>query len=106
MKTYYTIEITSTAKSRGRNSKEYHIFDRQTEHFTTLEAVELRLKEKYGNCKRQKIFRDLKKGLEEPLHIGWVYCFNNDDISHVPVQKWHQQDWVEVWKNEATVVIT
>lgn len=105
MKTYYTIEITSTAKGRGRNSDEYQIFDRQTEHFSTLEAVKLRLKEKYGDCKRQKIYRDSNNPHTSPKHVGWVYCFNNDDISHIPVQKWHQQDWVEIWANKATIVI-
>ena len=103
MKTYYTIEITSTAKSCGCNSEPYRVFDRQTEHFTNLEAVKQRLGEKYGNCKREKIFRD-DNG--KAVQVGWVYCFNNDDISHVPVDKWHQQDWVEVWKNEATSIIT
>ncbi|KKN00789.1 hypothetical protein LCGC14_1134140 [marine sediment metagenome] len=102
MKTYYTIEITSTGRSLGCSSEKYQIFDRQTNHFTTLEAVKLHLENKYGNYERQKIFRDTSKGAE---HIGWVYCFNNDDISHTPVDKWHQRDYVEVWKNEATPVI-
>jgi len=102
MKTYYTIEISSTGKKRGRNSEEYQVFDRQTEHFTTLEAVKQRLIEKYRDCKREKIYRDING---EAVQIGWIYCFNNADMSHVPVQKWHQQDWVEVWKNEATSII-
>jgi len=89
----YKIQITKTSKLYG--SKEgYRIFDSEILTCENLSNMRQMLKEKYGNCKREKCFRDRKNG--GSFQSGWIYCFNNDDISHVPVEKWRQKDWVEV----------
>ena len=103
MKTYYKVETVSTGKNRGRSDEEYQTFDTKTDHFTCLEAAKQHLKVKYGNCKREKLFRDNPNN--EPYQSGWIYCFNNSDMSHRPVDKWHQQDWVEVFRCESTIVL-
>lgn len=103
MKTNYVeVHITCTGKSRGRNDEEYSTFDRETKQFATIEAAKQYLKEKYGNCKRVPMYIDTAGAAEQ---LGWIYCFNNNDISHVPVEKWHQQDWVEIRKISSIAVV-
>ncbi len=101
MKTYYDVSITKTGKTYGHG--EYNIFDQHTETLATLKEAMDYLKEKYGNCKRVKLYRDDPSS--EPYQSGWIYCFNNSDMSHSPVEKWHQQDWVEVNQVESTIVL-
>ncbi|MCJ7828735.1 MAG: hypothetical protein MUP81_03220 [Dehalococcoidia bacterium] len=102
MRTYYEVQIIATGK--GYAAKEgYRQFNAEQHAFGELsEAVDF-VKNKYGNCKRVPMFRDNPN--KEPYQCGWIYCFNNDDISHVPVEKWRQQDWVEIRRCEDEVLL-
>ncbi len=99
---YYKVSITMTGRSYKADD-EYRTFDQQSKCFQTLEEAQSYVAEKYGNCKRVKIYRDQTNG--EALHIGWIYCFNNNDISHVPVDKWRQQDLVEITQVVETPIV-
>ena len=98
----YHIHIVCTAKSRGKNQEDYHIFEREDHNFKTEDEAKQFICDKYGKCKRDKMYKDLSDG--EVLHIGYIYCFANDDISHSPVQKWWQQDWVTIEKVLSDIV--
>lgn len=97
---YYEVYITMTAKPMGRPKSEagysdgdYHVFARDTKKFKTLEEVKAWLKDHYGNSKRVKMYQDTEDGAQ---HTGYIYCFIGSDYSHSPVDKWYQQDWVEI----------
>ena len=88
------IEVHTIMTGKGYSPKDkYCIFGENTEHFNTLDEVQEYLKDQYGTCRRSKMYRD-KDGKSE--HIGYVFGFRNSDISHVPVDKWLQQDWVSI----------
>lgn len=94
---YYKATIVRTGKPMGNSSEGYSRFDDETKTFATLAELKSWLKEQYNSCKRQNMYRDgSDKG--EHYKVGYVYAFNNADWSHSPVEKWHQQDWVEVSK--------
>ncbi len=68
----------------------------------TIDDVREQLLELYGNCKRVPMYID---GINrEPEQIGWVYCFNNDETIRGELQKWRQQDWVQVMKLMGEVI--
>ena len=100
--TYYQVKVTCTGKGYGKDSK-YTIFDQLNKQFATLGEVRDYITETYGNCKRQKIHRDNPDG--QPYESGILFCFNNGDMSHLPVQKWRQQDWVEIIRTTETILI-
>ena len=83
------LKITMTGKSIGSKER-YSIFNQESKTFDTLEKAKQFLKDLYGKHKRVKMYQD-----PDAKHIGYIYCFNNADYSHVPIQSWHQQDWVE-----------
>lgn len=99
---YYRIKITQTGCSYNpRDPDGYRIFAQFDKDFTTLPEARAYIAEQYGNCRRVKMYRDGQDNSDPKLHggakhIGWIYCFNADDICHVPVQKWREQDWVEI----------
>jgi len=96
---YFQVSITRTSKNAGSKEprgKGWSTFDREEKKFTTLDEVKAFLKEEYGKCKREKIYRD---DSEAGHHVGYCYHFRNKDWSHNSPE-WYQQDWVEV--NEMT----
>ena len=91
----YQIKITMTGRSY-KTKDEYATFDTKDVNCRTFAEVKEYLDKEYGTCKRVKMFRDYVGEYPRTNHVGWIYCFNNSDISHSPVEKWRQQDWVEV----------
>jgi len=89
------VEIEKTGKGYGKNEG-YHMFDRETKTFKDMLEVKKFLKETYGKCKRVPSYVDTKDG--EVKKVGYVYCFKNADLSHYPVEKWLQQDWVSFFE--------
>ena len=88
------IQLVIVQTGKGYAPKEERrIFDKSIKSFPDMEAAKAYLSETYPKCKRQKMFADGKDG--KARHIGYIYSFHNSDISHVPVEKWIQQDWVE-----------
>ena len=88
------IELNITKASKKIASKEdYTHFDQLKKRFDNLKEAKKWLKETYGKCKKEKMYVDLKSGRSR--HIGYIYSFRNADMSHYPVSKWLQQDWVD-----------
>lgn len=83
--------ITKTGKSFNPKD-EYKIFDTEEKTFADLPSAKQFLNETYGKSKRRPMFCDTKEG--KPKHIGYVIGFKNADLSHSPVEKWLQQDWI------------
>ena len=90
---YYQIRTICTAKGLGNNQEHYQVFDTKAHDFRTIEGIAAFLKDEYGDCKCTKLYQDIDG---QSKQIGYVYCFNNDDVCHIPIVKWHQQDWVEI----------
>jgi hypothetical protein len=88
------IELHITMSGRSyRPDADHHIFGYDRKRFPDMHAAKAWLRQRYGTCKRQPMYRDRDNG--PPLHCGYVYHFNGADWSHSPVEKWRQQDWVE-----------
>src|SRR5574341_1492075 len=93
---YYKAHIVRTGRPMG-SGQSYSTFDSESKTFATLAELKDYLKESYGTCKRQNMYRD---GSDRGEHykVGYVYGFKNADYSHAPVEHWFQQDWVEISK--------
>lgn len=101
MTKYYEVQRTLTCKAVG--SKEgYYCYDRDVKQFANLAEVKAFLKETYGKCKREKSYRDGENG--EPIHTGYVYCYNTPKVSYDDTAK-HNQDWITVKEIKATTII-
>ena len=98
---YYEIITNETSKTPF-SKENYTCFNSFSESYKTLEDCKQVLKEKYGKCKKQKMFRDRKDG--ESYQSGWIYSFKNSDISH-DSKEWLQQDWVEIREVESKIVL-
>ena len=88
------VMVTTIKTGKGYGSKDgFNCFDDSREFFQDIAEARIMLKERYGTCKRSKMHIDTKAG--DTRHIGYIYHFHNADLSHAPVEKWYQQDWVE-----------
>ena len=90
------VHISMTGKGYHPSS-EWRRFADDTRTFPDMATAKAWLKEQYGKCKRVPMFRDTAEGTKR---IGYVYSFRADDISHVPVEKWLQQDWVSFYEGK------
>jgi len=84
------MQITITSKSYSPKDQ-YRIFHKEERSFPDMKAAKNWIKENYGKSKRSPMFIDTKDGVKK---VGYVIGFRNDDISHFPVEKWLQQDWI------------
>jgi hypothetical protein len=83
-RTYFEVSIAKSQRDIGSEEPFNHM-DYSTHIFHKIEEINEFLKNKYGDCEREEI---------EP---GWYsYVFENDDISHYPVERWEQEDQVRV----------
>lgn len=94
-----------TVGSKLPSGEGYSMFDDLRERFATVAEVKKWLAERYGNCKRQKMYRDSEN---KSFQAGYIYSFRNEDLSHARSddnKPWFQQDWVEVKEIDSTPVI-
>ena len=91
--------IRKTGKSYSPHAT-WQTFDDEIKTFSTIKEAHDWLLEEYKKCKRVQMYVDDKEG--KTHHIGYIYSFKNSDISHVPVEKWIQQDWIE-FRNVKTI---
>jgi hypothetical protein len=90
----YQIRIQETAKGFSPNDFWTKLSVPEHHSFSDLKEVKEYLKKKYGKCKRVPMYYDDKDG--KPIKCGYIYGFRNADLSHYPVVKWLQQDWVSI----------
>lgn len=87
------IQLLITETGKGYNPKDaYTVFNKQTKEFKDIPEAMQYIKDTYGKSKREKMYVDVKGGGSK--HVGYVIGFRNSDISHFPVEKWLQQDWI------------
>lgn len=87
------IQVYITSMGKSYNPKDsYCMFDEQLKNFHDMDEAKAWLSDTYGKSKRSKMFVDQA---DKSVHCGYIIGFRNADISHVPVQKWLQQDWIE-----------
>ncbi len=85
------LKVTMTGKGYHPSSEWQHLSSTDDHHsFPDMDAAKEWLKEQYGTCKRVPMYCD-----PDAKQVGYIYSFRASDISHVPVNKWIQQDWVE-----------
>ena len=88
MNSFYEIEITITGKAFGPKREPYQTFQTLTERVPNLKTARAYIKDRYGSCKRNKMYIEDVTG--NPHHIGYVYCFRDD------YERCFRQDWVTV----------
>ncbi len=92
MITYIEVTITQTASNRPADQK--RIFHTETIECESMADAWDKLTERYGKKPhaRRGVFVDKPDGSVE--RVGFLHSFWNADLSHWPVQRWHQTDWV------------
>lgn len=95
MNTFIEVKITRTGKSYSPKDN-YRIFDDETKRFNNITEAKTWLISEYGNCRRVAMYQDSKEGVT--YQSGYVYGFHNSDMSHSPVERWLQQDWVSIYE--------
>lgn len=87
------IQLNVTMTGKGYSPKDgFRCFDKRVFHFKDMGAAREYLKETYGKAKRSPMYLDTKEGTKK---VGYIFGFRNADLSHYPVEKWIQNDWVE-----------
>ena len=92
------LRITMTGKGYHPSSK-WERFADDTHNFDSITEAKAWLRDRYGTCKRVPMYMDSEEG-----KVGYIYSFRADDISHVPVQRWIQQDWVGFWETKPVIL--
>lgn len=94
---YYRVEVTSTGgESLSTEMKDRSIFNQEHKDFKTLAEARKYVAETYcriKGVKKSPMYRDVKGS---SVRSGWVFSFWNADYSHAPIEKWWQEDWVEI----------
>lgn len=85
--------ITKTSKSYSP-SDIYRVFHEDIKTFNSISDAKQWLKNEYGTCKRSKMYIDDDNN-GKTHHVGYIYHFRNEDVSHYENEKWLQQDWIE-----------
>lgn len=115
MTKFYTVEVKMTAKTVG-SREGFVTFDSYKKEFATIQQVKDHIHDVYGKCsKRQKIYVDEDvslavnegEGVTGAKHVGYVYTMGivEDANSRGGVNRWYQQDWVEIQEIKATTII-
>lgn len=99
---YFEVHVLMTGKAV--NSKDgFSIYHEEVEKFKFISEVKDFLKEKYGSCSREKMYRDDKNG--KSFHSGYIYKLGLQEPTERGEKKWYGQDWVEVREIQSTTII-
>ncbi len=93
------LQITMTSRPYGE-PQPYRIFAENSHCVADMAQAKIYLQERYGKCKRSKMYIDKKDS--DTVHCGYIFCFHAGGISHLPVERWLQQDWVTFYS--ATII--
>lgn len=86
------LKIVCTGKGYGKKDT-WEAFEFKTRVFPDIKNAIDWVNETYGKARRTPMYVDTKEGI--PKKIGYIIGFRNSDISHYPVVKWIQRDWIE-----------
>lgn len=92
--TYYKADITMTSKDIGPRKDPFRVFNHDVKTFESLESLKQWLHNTYGTHKRGVMKREKSDG--SFIKVGYVFHYVNCDFSHAPLEKWYQQDWIEL----------
>lgn len=90
------IQVIIDMTVKSYNPKDEHrIFDSETLTFADKAEAHKALAKRYGKAwkRRGKMYVEQSNG--EAVHCGYTVRFHNADLSHAPVEKWLQRDWIE-----------
>ncbi len=92
-----TFELVIDETGSSTPAKEKSVFNSIRKEFGTLDLLSAFLADRYGGAVPEggrRVYVDKKDGSSE--EIGFTHSYWNSDISHLPVNKWHQTDWISV----------
>lgn len=85
---YYEVGIIHTGSSDGERFSQFHD---EIKIFETAHEVTEWLKKEYDfEIQRTVMYH------ADNMPCGYVFAFENADLSHVPVERWQQKDWVNI----------
>ena len=88
------VQLHITMTGKGYNPRdEWSMLGTKRKNFIDIAGAREWIRENYGKSKRSSMYIDLPNG--DVKKIGYVIGFRNADISHYPIDKWLQQDWIE-----------
>ena len=88
------IELHIDETVKGYSAKErWSLMNQKVEYFPTLIEAKQWINKTYKKHRRHPIrFSNVENG--DIKKVGYIVGFHNDDISHYPVVKWLQRDWI------------
>jgi len=101
---FYKVVINQTARGVDETDDDFERMAVIDKDFSTLpQALDFIKKQGYSSKDVEKtpMYIDTKAYGSKPKQIGWIFTYENADYSHSPVEKWVQQDWVEVFVLES-----
>ena len=101
MSKYYEVLVSQTCKAIGSKDG-YYLWNKETSKFQSVKEIKDFLKEKYGKCKKEKIYNDGITG--EAKHVGYIYSYKTDKVSYNDSKKYNQ-DWITVCEIRSTPII-
>ena len=90
---YVEAYITKQSKLAG-NQNNYYTYDKQTKQFKDMKEFKVWLKDEYGKCKRQPMYRDDKEG--NAVKVGYVMHFKKEIYDDYKFKTSYNLDWIEV----------
>lgn len=99
----YLLMRTQTNQPRKNNPNHtWYTYNRDEKKFRTMEEVRDWLKSEYGDCRREKMYRDAENA--KTMQAGWIYCYKAEPSSYDDCHHF-MQDWIEVQEYTPVTVI-
>lgn len=97
---YYEMQINKTCMSVGSREEEgWRRYDHCTIKFNDLAGIKTFLKNEYGTCKREKMYRN-----PDTRHVGYIFCFKSPGVQGQP-QGYYERHWIEILEINAKTVL-
>ena len=90
---YVEAYITKQSRPAG-NQNNYYTYDKQTKQFKDMKEFKVWLKDEYGKCKRQPMYRDMKDG--ESVKVGYVIGFKTKEYENGKYRTYYESHWIKV----------
>lgn len=106
------IKITITETGAKRPQDDHSTFNETILYAADMEQARFAVADHYGKMPgmRRKVYEDYREDSDPPGTFprsrvcGFLHSFWNVDLSHAPVERWHQTDWISVVEVRETVV--
>ena len=99
---YYKITIDETGRTTLKDKPQR--FNTEEIQVATLEEVKAALVDRYGKLPKRATRNTIFVG--DGVPVGFLHSYWNADMSHSPVDRWYQTDWVTVTAvNEEPILV-